>query len=161
MEHADLASCMADDTAVAVGNCAAFATNTSGMRSDSSEFVTCGKYGTEPHHAATKWLRENEMRLALMRIVRKRFCAMFGAREKEAEVDSTIILAATAGAFLLAGFVKGVIGLGLPTVSHRLARAVDGPDAGSRNLGGAVARHKHGQAVVGGGLIALAPGCGR
>ena len=44
-------------------------------------------------------------------------CAMFGAREKEAEVDSTIILAATAGAFLLAGFVKGVIGLGLPTVS--------------------------------------------
>lgn len=42
---------------------------------------------------------------------------MFGAREKEAEVDSTIILAATAGAFLLAGFVKGVIGLGLPTVS--------------------------------------------
>jgi hypothetical protein len=32
-------------------------------------------------------------------------------------VDSAAILAAIAGAFLLAGFVKGVIGLGLPTVS--------------------------------------------
>ena len=32
-------------------------------------------------------------------------------------MDSLPILAATAGAFLLAGFVKGVIGVGLPTVS--------------------------------------------
>ncbi len=32
-------------------------------------------------------------------------------------MDSYAILAATAGAFLLAGFVKGVIGLGLPTVA--------------------------------------------
>jgi hypothetical protein len=32
-------------------------------------------------------------------------------------VDSYAILAATAGAFLVAGFVKGVVGLGLPTVS--------------------------------------------
>ena len=32
-------------------------------------------------------------------------------------MDFNAILAATAGAFLLAGFVKGVIGLGLPTVS--------------------------------------------
>jgi uncharacterized membrane protein YfcA len=32
-------------------------------------------------------------------------------------VDSIAILAATAGAYLLAGFVKGVIGLGLPTVA--------------------------------------------
>ena len=32
-------------------------------------------------------------------------------------MDSAAILAAIAGAFLLAGFVKGVIGLGLPTVS--------------------------------------------
>jgi uncharacterized protein len=31
--------------------------------------------------------------------------------------DPSTILAATAGAFLLAGFVKGVVGLGLPTVS--------------------------------------------
>ncbi len=32
-------------------------------------------------------------------------------------MDSTLILSATAGAYLLAGFVKGVIGLGLPTVA--------------------------------------------
>ena len=32
-------------------------------------------------------------------------------------MDSYAMLAATAGAFLLAGFVKGVIGLGLPTVA--------------------------------------------
>jgi uncharacterized membrane protein YfcA len=32
-------------------------------------------------------------------------------------VESLPILAATAGAFLLAGLVKGVIGLGLPTVA--------------------------------------------
>src|SRR5665213_891986 len=36
---------------------------------------------------------------------------------KERPVDSIAILAATAGAYLLAGFVKGVIGLGLPTVA--------------------------------------------
>ncbi|HKA76286.1 MAG TPA: hypothetical protein VKD19_04185 [Pseudolabrys sp.] len=32
-------------------------------------------------------------------------------------MESAGLLIATAGAFLLAGFVKGVIGLGLPTVS--------------------------------------------
>ncbi|MGB8823507.1 MAG: hypothetical protein WCD25_08975 [Pseudolabrys sp.] len=32
-------------------------------------------------------------------------------------MDAASTLAAIAGAFLLAGFVKGVIGLGLPTVS--------------------------------------------
>jgi len=32
-------------------------------------------------------------------------------------VDTLPILAATAGAFLLAGFIKGVIGLGMPTVA--------------------------------------------
>ena len=31
-------------------------------------------------------------------------------------MDSNTLLAAIAGAFLLAGFVKGAIGLGLPTV---------------------------------------------
>jgi uncharacterized membrane protein YfcA len=36
---------------------------------------------------------------------------------KDVPVDSLPILSATAGAFLLAGFVKGVIGLGLPTVA--------------------------------------------
>jgi uncharacterized membrane protein YfcA len=42
-------------------------------------------------------------------------------------VDSTSILAAIAGAFLLAGFVKGVIGLGLPTVSIGLLGLVMTP----------------------------------
>jgi hypothetical protein len=32
-------------------------------------------------------------------------------------VDSLPMLSATAGAFFLAGFIKGVIGLGLPTVA--------------------------------------------
>jgi uncharacterized membrane protein YfcA len=32
-------------------------------------------------------------------------------------MDATSTLVAIAGAFLLAGFVKGVIGLGLPTIS--------------------------------------------
>ena len=32
-------------------------------------------------------------------------------------MDSSVLLVATAGIFLLAGFVKGAIGLGLPTVS--------------------------------------------
>jgi hypothetical protein len=32
-------------------------------------------------------------------------------------MDAAPVFAAIAGAFLLAGFVKGVIGLGLPTVS--------------------------------------------
>ncbi len=36
---------------------------------------------------------------------------------KGRRVESAGLLIATAGAFLLAGFVKGVIGLGLPTVS--------------------------------------------
>jgi uncharacterized membrane protein YfcA len=39
------------------------------------------------------------------------------AAEKDAALDSLPILSATAGAFLLAGFVKGLIGLGLPTVA--------------------------------------------
>jgi uncharacterized membrane protein YfcA len=33
------------------------------------------------------------------------------------DVDSNAVLVATAGIFLLAGFVKGAIGLGLPTAS--------------------------------------------
>jgi uncharacterized membrane protein len=37
--------------------------------------------------------------------------------EKGAEVDSNLLLAVIAAVFLLAGFVKGAIGLGLPTVS--------------------------------------------
>jgi uncharacterized membrane protein YfcA len=42
-------------------------------------------------------------------------------------VDSNTLLAATAGVFLLAGFVKGTIGLGLPTVSIGLLGLVMAP----------------------------------
>ena len=81
---------------------------------------------------------------------------MFGAREKEAEVDSTIILAATAGAFLLAGFVKGVIGLGLPTVSIGLLGLLMVPAQAAAILVVPSLVTNIWQAVVGGGLIALA-----
>src|SRR4249919_3325154 len=83
-------------------------------------------------------------------------CAMFGAREKEAEVDSTIILAATVGAFLLAGFVKGVIGLGLPTVSVGLLGLLMAPAQAAAILVVPSLVTNIWQAVVGGGLIALA-----
>lgn len=81
---------------------------------------------------------------------------MFGTREKEAEVDSTIILAATAGAFLLAGFVKGVIGLGLPTVSIGLLGLLMVPAQAAAILVVPSLVTNIWQAVVGGGLIALA-----
>lgn len=81
---------------------------------------------------------------------------MFRAREKEAEVDSTIILAATAGAFLLAGFVKGVIGLGLPTVSIGLLGPLMMPAQAAAILVVPSLVTNIWQAVVGGGLIALA-----
>lgn len=42
-------------------------------------------------------------------------------------MDSVLILSVTAGAFLLAGFVKGVIGLGLPTVAIGLLGIVMTP----------------------------------
>ena len=80
---------------------------------------------------------------------------MFGTREKEAEVDSTIILAATAGAFLLAGFVKGVIGLGLPTVSIGLLGLLMAPAQAAAILVVPSLVTNIWQAVVGGGLIAL------
>ena len=43
--------------------------------------------------------------------------ARFAARNQERRCTPTQIFAVTAGAFLLAGFIKGVIGLGLPTVA--------------------------------------------
>ena len=47
-------------------------------------------------------------------------------------MDSATILGATAGAFLLAGFVKGVIGLGLPTVSIGLLGLLMTPSQAAR-----------------------------
>jgi uncharacterized membrane protein YfcA len=71
-------------------------------------------------------------------------------------VDSTIILAATVGAFLLAGFVKGVIGLGLPTVSVGLLGLLMAPAQAAAILVVPSLVTNIWQAVVGGGLIALA-----
>ena len=53
--------------------------------------------------------------MALNRLPRQRSAQSFA--KLEAGLWSPAILAATAGAFLLAGLVKGAIGLGLPTVA--------------------------------------------
>ena len=67
-----------------------------------------------------------------------------------------MILAVTAGAFLLAGFVKGVIGLGLPTVSIGLLGLLMVPAQAAAILVVPSLVTNIWQAVVGGGLIALA-----
>jgi len=59
----------------------------------------------------------SESRVAHCRIVAARRIAQCAARNQGTPVHSYAILGITAGAFLLAGFVKGVIGLGLPTVA--------------------------------------------
>jgi uncharacterized protein len=70
-------------------------------------------------------------------------------------VDSAAILAAIAGAFLLAGFVKGVIGLGLPTVSIGLLGLVMTPAQAAAILVVPSLITNVWQAAVGGGLLAL------
>jgi len=70
-------------------------------------------------------------------------------------VDSAAILAAIAGAFLLAGFVKGVIGLGLPTVSIGLLGLVMTPAQAAAILVVPSLVTNVWQAAVGGGLLAL------
>jgi uncharacterized protein len=76
--------------------------------------------------------------------------------EKGDRVDSAAILAATAGAFLLAGFVKGVIGLGLPTVSIGLLGLLMTPAQAAAILVVPSLITNVWQAAVGGGLLALA-----
>jgi uncharacterized membrane protein YfcA len=71
-------------------------------------------------------------------------------------VDSTINLVATAGAFLLAGFVKGAIGLGLPTVSIGLLGLLMAPAQAAAILVVPSLITNVWQAVAGGGLFALA-----
>lgn len=71
-------------------------------------------------------------------------------------MDSGLILAATAGAFLLAGFVKGVIGLGLPTVSIGLLGLLISPAHAAAILVVPSLITNVWQAVAGGGLLALA-----
>jgi len=71
-------------------------------------------------------------------------------------VDSAHILIATAGAFLLAGFVKGVIGLGLPTVSIGLLGILMTPAQAAAILVVPSLVTNVWQAAVGGGVMALA-----
>ena len=71
-------------------------------------------------------------------------------------MDSAAILLATAGAFLLAGFVKGVIGLGLPTVSIGVLGLLMTPAQAAAILVVPSLVTNIWQAAVGGGLIALA-----
>lgn len=71
-------------------------------------------------------------------------------------MDSVGLLIATAGAFLLAGFVKGVIGLGLPTVSIGLLGLLMTPAQAAATLVVPSLVTNIWQAAVGGELLALA-----
>jgi uncharacterized protein len=71
-------------------------------------------------------------------------------------MDAASTLAAIAGAFLLAGFVKGVIGLGLPTVSIGLLGLLMTPAQAAAVLIVPSLVTNIWQAAVGGGLLALA-----
>jgi uncharacterized protein len=70
-------------------------------------------------------------------------------------VDSLAILAAIAGAFLLAGFVKGVIGVGLPTVAIGLLGLLITPAQAAAILVVPSLVTNIWQFVVGGDLLAL------
>ena len=71
-------------------------------------------------------------------------------------MDAALVLAAIAGAFLLAGFVKGVIGLGLPTVSIGLLGLLMTPAQAAAILVVPSLVTNVWQAAVGGTLLALA-----
>jgi len=71
-------------------------------------------------------------------------------------VDSSAILAATAGAFALAGFVKGVVGLGLPTVSIGLLGLLMTPAQAAAILVVPSLVTNVWQAVAGGGVFEIA-----
>ncbi|HEX9072604.1 MAG TPA: sulfite exporter TauE/SafE family protein [Pseudolabrys sp.] len=70
-------------------------------------------------------------------------------------MDSGAILAVTAGAFLLAGFVKGVIGMGLPTVSIGLLGLLITPIQAAAILVVPSLVTNIWQAAVGGGIFKL------
>ena len=70
-------------------------------------------------------------------------------------MDAASVLAVIAGAFLLAGFVKGVIGLGLPTVSIGLLGLLMTPAQAAAILVVPSLVTNVWQAAVGGGLVAL------
>jgi uncharacterized protein len=77
------------------------------------------------------------------------------APRKDVPVDSLPILSATAGAFLLAGFIKGVIGLGLPTVAIGLLGLLMAPAQAAAILVVPSLATNIWQFVVGGDLVAL------
>ena len=70
-------------------------------------------------------------------------------------VDSLPILSAIAGAFLLAGFVKGMIGLGLPTVAIGLLGLLMTPAQAAAILVVPSLATNIWQFVAGGDLVAL------
>ncbi len=70
-------------------------------------------------------------------------------------MESAGLLIAVAGAFLLAGFVKGVIGLGLPTVSIGLLGLLMTPSQAAAILVVPSLVTNVWQAAVGGGMLAL------
>jgi len=74
---------------------------------------------------------------------------------EEPRVDSAQILLATAGAFLLAGLVKGVIGMGLPTVSIGLLGLLMSPAQAAAIVIVPSFATNIWQAVVGGALLEL------
>jgi hypothetical protein len=80
---------------------------------------------------------------------------MSDRHNKRVRVDSAAILAAIAGAFLLAGFVKGVIGLGLPTVSIGLLGLLMTPAQAAAILLVPSLVTNVWQAAAGGGVLAL------
>ena len=96
------------------------------------------------------------------RVARKRIAARpgvahgFVSAAKAARVDSTVVLAATAGTFLLAGFVKGVVGVGLPTVSIGLLGLLMTPAQAAAILVVPSLVTNVWQAVAGGNVIRIA-----
>jgi hypothetical protein len=100
---------------------------------------------------------EIECRVASMCIAsRQAFAQGLPVENTGVDVDSAHILIATAGAFLLAGFVKGVIGLGLPTVSIGLLGLLLAPAQAAAILVVPSLVTNVWQAAVGGGVTALA-----
>jgi uncharacterized membrane protein YfcA len=75
--------------------------------------------------------------------------------EKGADVDSNLLPAVIAAVFLLAGFVKGVIGLGLPTVSIGLLGLLMSPAQAAAILVVPSLVTNVWQALAGGGIAAL------
>ena len=94
--------------------------------------------------------------LAAVHIVQPRRVAHGRPLQKRTcRLDSLPILSATAGAFMLAGFVKGVIGLGLPTVAIGLLGLLMSPAQAAAILLVPSLATNIWQFVVGGELLAL------